>query len=185
SGWKAVPNGFELALETGGACPGDGIVEQVLVRVTSDGGTEILTRRVIREEGPCAEGRRPTGLRPIARRKSGRPSGVGAYFARAAHLEAASVVAFDAMKRELASLGAPPRIVRAVERARADEVRHAKTTTRIARRFGATPPPVQVKRPRNRRALAVAIENAREGCVRETLGAAIALFRAERASDPE
>ncbi len=186
SGWKAVTNGFELSLQTGGGCSSGGSdVDEVLVRVTSDGRSEIVSRRLLREEGPCTEGRRPAGLRPVARRKRSRSGGVGTYFARAAHLEAASVLAFESLSRELASLGAPPRILRAVERAREDEVRHAETATKIARRFGATPPPVRAKRPKARRALAVAIENAREGCVRETLGAAIALFRAERASDPE
>jgi hypothetical protein len=95
------------------------------------------------------------------------------------------VVAFAQLERELAALGAPSRILKALAEARADEVRHAHVTAGLAKRFGATPPAVRVKRGRNRGALAIAIENAREGCVRETLGAAIALHRAQRAKDAE
>jgi hypothetical protein len=184
--WKQTGDGFEVLLyDYAGSCsPSGGHVDGVVVRVSENGDVSEVEREKARDTGPCSEGRRPCGLRSSGRAKKFR-SNLGAWFARASHLEAASVVAFAQLERELEALGAPARILRALARARSDEVRHADVTSRLAKRFGATPPAVRVKRGRNRSALAIAIENAREGCVRETLGAVIALHRAERAKDAE
>jgi hypothetical protein len=56
---------------------------------------------------------------------------------------------------------------------------------RLARRFGGAPQPVRVAPMPVRPLEAVAIENAVEGCVRETYGALVASFQATRAADPE
>lgn len=184
--WKQSGDGFDvLVFDYARSCmPSGGHVDGVVVHVSQNGDVSEIAREESRTEGPCSEGRRPCGLRSNGRAKNAR-SNLGAYFAKASHLEAASVVAFAQLERELAALGAPSRILRALGKARVDEIRHAAVTSRLAKRFGATPPPVRVKRGRNRSALAIAVENAREGCVRETLGAVIALHRAERAKDAD
>lgn len=110
---------------------------------------------------------------------------LGAYLAQAAHLEAASIPAFERLADELQALDAPRALIRAAQRARADEVRHARTMSRLARAHGAEVPRVQRRKFRSRSLLALARENAVEGCVRETFGAALALHQATHAELPE
>jgi hypothetical protein len=100
-----------------------------------------------------------------------------------AYLEAASVHAFQRLARELAAHGAPMRLQGAALRASRDEVRHARLVTALANRFGTSPPRARVRRGPVRSLVAVAVENAIEGCVRETFGAAIAMTQALTASD--
>ncbi len=138
----------------------------------------------------CAIGRRPAGLAAPASRRPrtaalGEHDVLGRYFAEAAHLEAASVGAFRALRRELLAHGAPRALVRAAERAVADEKRHARVTGTTARRFGARAPKPRVRSRKVRPLEAIALENAVEGCVRETFGALTALHQAEAAGDPE
>lgn len=129
-------------------------------------------------------GRRPEGLADVT---AARGEPVGAYFADSCHMEAASVHSFAALREELLMHGAPSDLVARAERAEADEVRHARMTARLARRFGAEegawaePPEVA---PLGRRSLeAIALENAVEGCVNETFAALLAMWQAEHARD--
>jgi hypothetical protein len=133
---------------------------------------------------PCLTGggRRPAGLRRV---KCGAKSAIGAYFARMAHDEAASVEAFARMRDELARWGAPRELGRAAERAILDEARHARAMARLARRYGETPPAPRLSPRRARSLEAMARENAVEGCVRETFGALVAVWQAAHARDPE
>ncbi|MFO0585884.1 MAG: ferritin-like domain-containing protein [Polyangiaceae bacterium] len=132
---------------------------------------------------PGGLGRAPEGLeRPRSVRGA---SVVGAHLARAAHLEAASVHAFRRMRRELSALGAPESLLADVRAAERDEVKHARRTGTLARRRGSSPPRVRLRTQRARTIEAIALENAVEGCVRETFGAAVAAFQAARAEDPE
>jgi hypothetical protein len=129
----------------------------------------------------CGIGRRPAGMARPRRRRGSVP---GRYFAAAAKLEAASVDAFHGARAQLAAFGAPARLLRACERAARDEVRHARSQATLARHHG-----VEARMPRSRsvarRTLVdFALENAIEGCVRETYGALVALRQAEHASDP-
>jgi rubrerythrin len=128
-------------------------------------------------------GRRPAGFtRPPRIRAT---DALGQFFAGASHLEAASVVAFEGLAEELRRLGAPAELVRAARRSARDEVRHARVTARIARRHGAEPPALRVGARRGSRSLAaIAVENAVEGCVRETFGALVAAWQAAHAGDP-
>ncbi len=110
---------------------------------------------------------------------------VGSHFARVACMEAGSVEAFRCLRAELVAHGAPKRLVRAASRAIRDEVRHVRVTSSLARRFGEIPiaprpTPPRVVRP----LLAVALENAVEGCVRETYSALECLWQAHAAEDP-
>lgn len=131
---------------------------------------------------PNGVGRRPRGLRKARQNKA--LSRVGAYFANAAHLEEASVHAFRILRRELAAHAAPNDLLQGAARAEADEIRHTRATTRLARANGTTPKRARVKRGASRSLEAIALENAVEGCVRETFGAAFAMWQGEHAQDP-
>jgi hypothetical protein len=136
----------------------------------------------------CAIGRRPEGFDGASGEpKSG--SVLGAYFATVAALEAASIDAFRILKSELEAHRAPKRLVRAAERSAREEVRHTRATRAAARRHGARAEELgmpRMSRPSAPRSLeAIALENAVEGCVRETFGALTASWQAERAEDPE
>jgi hypothetical protein len=96
---------------------------------------------------------------------------LGAYLATMSFHEAASVDAFAILHEELHSHGAPRSILRALARARLDEIRHARRAGALARKFGSTPRRARVGRPPLRDLMTIALENAREGCARETLGA--------------
>jgi hypothetical protein len=129
------------------------------------------------------EGRRPAGLVPPTRIHA--PDAVGRWLAHAAWLEAASIPAFVYLARELELHGAPRGLARAAIAAARDEVRHARVMRDIAQRYGATVPAVDVTLPVERTLEQLAIENAIEGCVRETWGAVLALWQSHRAQDPE
>ena len=120
----------------------------------------------------CAIGRRPSSLLPAEPPPAG--DEVGRFFAGVAHLEAASVDAFEELARDLRALGAPAELIEQAERAAVDERRHAQITAGQARRFGAEPatPAIAPAAPRDLERLAR--ENAVEGCVRETFGALVA-----------
>jgi hypothetical protein len=129
-----------------------------------------------------------TGRRTAGARESGPCDGAtpGSILAERAYLEAVSVHAFATLERELAAHGAPPSLLRDVRRARRDEVRHVAMMSRLAGRHDgvvrtfAPPAPSPV-----RGLLAIAMENAVEGCVRETYGAVVGLIEARSSSDPE
>lgn len=126
-------------------------------------------------------GRRPSGLRAACVARTRDP--LGEHFAQVAHLEAASVFAFQQLRDELALHGAPQSLLRCAERSIRDEQRHARVMARLARRHGGEPVTARVRRRNLRRLERVARENAVEGCVRETFGALVATWQAEHAED--
>jgi hypothetical protein len=130
----------------------------------------------------CGSGRRPAGLRPCQPRRA--LSAVAGTLARMANLEAASVEAFGRLARELEAHGAPAAVVVRARRAQRDEVAHARVMTALAERAGSSVPPARARARRERTLEAIAIENAVEGCVRETYGAAVAVVQAMTAGDP-
>jgi rubrerythrin len=113
---------------------------------------------------------------------------MGAYFADACRMEAASVPAFVALRDELLMYGAPAELVARAERAKQDEVRHTRITAALARRFGAQEgawaEPPEVTRANQRSLEAIALENAVEGCVNEAYAALVATWQGEHAVDP-
>jgi len=127
------------------------------------------------------EGRRPSGYEPPM--SDSHAPLLGRYFAAMAAAEAASVVAFERMADELAAYTAPLSLIRSARRAALDEGRHWRMTSALARRFGARARPGAVAPAKPRTLLAIGIENAREGVVRETLGAAIAEWQARHATE--
>lgn len=180
---REVEGGFEvIATQMTEDC--DPIVtERLLLFVSSAGDIVVLEREeVSRMEGVCV-GRRPEGLAPVSVSASERA--LGSHLAEIARLEASAVIAFEILERELDALGAPADLLAAVRDARADEVRHAEVMSRLARaRGGVVEAPVVAPCPL-RDALAIALENAVEGCVRETYGAVVGLHQAACAADPE
>jgi hypothetical protein len=126
-------------------------------------------------------GRRPEGL--VATPSEPAPCALGRYFQDAAALEWASVPAFEALARELRALGAPRALLRKVERAIADEIEHGQRMTKLAARHAAEVRAPVVRAMPLRDRLALALDNAVEGCVRETFGAVLATYQAAHAQD--
>ncbi|MDC0749334.1 ferritin-like domain-containing protein [Polyangium mundeleinium] len=160
----------------------DPIVRELyLLRINADGNVQEIESEVIESESGACIGRRPAGL---ARRKARGTTRVGAYLASVAHLEAASVDAFEALAAELAHHGAPRALIQRAGIARRDEVRHARVMRRLASRHGGQfrAPIVAKQAPRSLEA--IALDNAVEGCVRETFGALVGMWQARAAKDP-
>lgn len=129
-----------------------------------------------------SDGRHPEGLQ--APRVEARCS-LGELFARMAWLEAASVPAFLRLADELKAHGAPEVLVRAARRSAGEEVRHARAMKALAQRHGAPVPEVEIAPFTSRPLEAMVLENAREGCVRETYGAVVAGWQARTARDAQ
>jgi hypothetical protein len=109
--------------------------------------------------------------------------GVGDYLARAAQLEAASVLAFERLARELVAHDAPGALVRHARRAAVEEQRHARDTQALATARGASSLPMPAAVRTIRPLVDVLLENTVEGCVRESYGALVALWQAHAAGD--
>jgi hypothetical protein len=131
---------------------------------------------------PDCTGRRPDGLAPMQAVGS---DDLGTYFSEVAHLEAASVAAFRALGRQLGVHGAPQSLRQAARRATRDEIRHARMARKLAERFGGRYVPPQVTAKPAPSLETIAVENATEGCVRETFGALVATYQAQCAIDPQ
>jgi hypothetical protein len=108
---------------------------------------------------------------------------LGEYFARLAELEEASSQAFHLLSAELTEHGAPAALVRATKRASREEARHVELVSGLARKHGATVTLPTIERAPPRDLEALAIDNAMEGCVRETYLSLVAARQAETAED--
>lgn len=127
----------------------------------------------------CIGGRRPEGL--VAHEPRGDAGSLAEFFAASAHLEAASVVAFERLADELTTLGAPTELIARARQSGEDEARHAQMMETLLRREGGTPRAPVVRPLAARSTFALAHENAVEGCVRETFGALLAHYQANAA----
>lgn len=176
--------GFVVYAETGTTCDGDLLGHRLLV--ARDGSIEELSSAVV-EKGDqgCAIGRLPSGgisATPICSPSDSRDA-VGAYFAEVAQLEAASIVAFRELARDLERYGAPTSLVEWAERAAVEEARHAAICGGLARRYGVAPDPVRVEPSAPRDLRSIALDNAVEGLVREAFGALLAHHQGIAAMD--
>jgi hypothetical protein len=126
-------------------------------------------------------GRRPRG---VTLQPAGGRGGVGRWFAELAALEQASVTAFEVLADELSAHRAPSRLIAAAKLAAHDETRHARIMSAFATRYGGRPSTPRIQRGAVRPLAEVAIENAVEGCVRETYGVLIGMWQATFAGDP-
>jgi len=135
------------------------------------------------ESADCSAGRRPMGYEAATSEATSDP--IAGWLSRASALEAASVVAFRDLRRDLARLGAPRRLLRSASRAARDEMRHARATRSLARKYGArgVEPILGHAKPITLEELAA--HNASEGCVREAFGALVARWQATFAEDRE
>ena len=130
----------------------------------------------------CVGGRLPNGLDVQASMESQHE--VGAYFAQLAYLEEAAVLAFDFVIEELKQLGAPQVLIEQSLAAKQDEIEHTILATQLAKRYGATPPPVEASTFTMRPLVEIAIDNQREGCVRETYGSLMGMWQSMTSIDP-
>lgn len=110
---------------------------------------------------------------------------LGDHLAHCAHLEAASVYAFERLARELTAHGAPRPLIDRALAAAADEVRHAQVVGAMAKTRGATLMEPAVRAVPVRTLPEIALENAVEGCVRETYGALVGAYQSARAEDDD
>lgn len=109
---------------------------------------------------------------------------VASYLARCAHLEAASVIAFEELAGQLRGLAAPAELVRRCVAAAVEERRHAAVLGGLAEARGARVPRVEA-RGGGASLRAIALHNAVEGCVHEAWAAVEAAWQAMHASDAE
>jgi hypothetical protein len=174
---RSTPAGFELRT-TWEECGQP--LQRALLSVDAAGKLVLVSKEILRP-GNCAIGRRPPGLCP--ERDGPARSETGAYLARVAQLEHASIYAFYQLIQELRAHQAPEELRLMALDAMLDEVRHARDMRTLARDFGAETVWAQVKQTALRSLLEIAIDNAREGCVRETFGALLATYQAECAQD--
>lgn len=131
----------------------------------------------------CVGGRSPECLAAPALTAASSP--LGAWMAMCAHLEEASIAAFDILAAELAAHGSPRALIAASRAAVRDERRHARVMSRLAAQHGAVAPRPRVTHGPIRDLETIARENAIEGCTRETYAALVATRQALTAADPE
>ncbi len=125
----------------------------------------------------CVEGRRPQGyVDPFL------PPTAAGWLAHAADLERVSVDAFQILARELVAHGAPTSLALRAKQAELDEVQHTCILEGLAIRAGATLTRTTVEHRPVRPLVEIAIENAVEGCIRETYGALVASHQSEHAT---
>ncbi|HSO39812.1 MAG TPA: ferritin-like domain-containing protein [Labilithrix sp.] len=176
SGWRKADDGSWEIMVAGRAC-GTLIPYRTRYRVARDGAVTVVARDPSLSNGSVC-GRRPAGL--VKHDTCGDHDAVTNHLVTSAYLEAASVVAFRRLELELRRFGAPPSLVARAQRSRADEIAHARDTARLARERGGVVPPLDIAPMTVHSLVEVALENAAEGCVRETYGALVAAFQAER-----
>jgi hypothetical protein len=174
---RAVANGFRVLTQTGGGC-NSGFEQSV--EVSSDGQAKEVESIQTSQGGGCVEGRLTDGLECAPLRS---PRTAGEWFAKMAWNEASAVLAFERMKRELEAHGAPRELIKRAGRSARDETRHTTVACALAERFATVAElPRSVDLP-VRDLEAIAIENAVEGCVRETYAAVVARYQAASATD--
>jgi hypothetical protein len=146
---------------------------RTLVVVAPDGKVKVAARTPIGQQVPFCVGRAPEGY---VARACGETEAT--YFAALARDEAASIASFERLARELRAHGAPEDLTRRAERAADDERRHARMMAALAglTEVDAFEPPAHVRSLEE-----IAIENAVEGCVRETYAALVAHHQAAHA----
>jgi hypothetical protein len=169
---RAIEGGYEV--DTQFNCYG--------ARVQGTASVDANANVVVHVNPGICIGRRPDGL--VAADPCTARGELGAYFAENARLEAASVFAFEQLARDLERLHAPRELIVLALRSALEEVGHVRTVGALAERFGGQPSVPEIAPPPAREAFAIALENAVEGCVRETYGALLACYQAQAALDP-
>jgi uncharacterized protein YqiB (DUF1249 family) len=183
-GAKPTAGGWEVLAQQGIACgAGTAITRHYLTVATNGVLTEQRQEVVKRGDPGCAVGRRPMGF--VVGEENRCSQALGRYFSEMAHLEAASVPAFEQMHAVLVEIGAPLELRTRALLAALDEIDHTRRTTDLALRFGASVAVPSMPEPVFPTRLAFARDNIIEGCVRETFGALSAHYQAHHAKDPD
>jgi hypothetical protein len=133
----------------------------------------------------CAVGRKPGDLLANCDGPGDGEDPVGTALAEMARIEAASVHAFRRLERSLGELGADPTLRARARSAARDEIAHARSAARLAKKRGARPRPITLAKGPAPTTFDLALENAVEGCVHETLGVAYLEHQRTHAADPE
>lgn len=179
---KPDGDGWQVIALSGHTCGEGTALLRHYLHVTGEGELTVERSEVLERGMPgCAIGRRPVGLSTNG--ASACDEALGRHFAQLAHLEAASVPAFEQLHDELALHGAPVALRREAMKSVLDEFHHTKLMAAVARRFGAEPQIPEVATFTPRSLLALARDNAVEGCVRETFGALVAQYQSRHAED--
>ncbi len=165
--------GYLLYAETGTTCGGD--ITGHRLHVGTDGAIDELDAKIVEEgDDGCAIGRLPSGALSSRSRAHDSHHAIGAYFADAARLEGASIVAFLELARDLRHHGAPTELGAWAERAAAEETRHAELCRALAQRYGAEVSATTIEPSPVKSLLEIALDNAVEGLGREAFGALVA-----------
>lgn len=133
--------------------------------------------------GACGVGRFTEGLGLDACDRDDADTFAG-WLARGAGAEHIAAIAFARLADELAAMGAPEALVREARESAAHEHEHCDVMRAFARAEGVEPTLVSDPQWTARSLADIAIENAGEGCVRETLGAVVMAWQAEHAESP-
>lgn len=173
-----------------GPCPHSNF-EEYPALVVYEVGADGMVRRTAKDVSPWPPPRATTHATPCVGRDSdgsGRryvePRSLGAYLAQLAHDEAVSIRAFERLARELERAEAPRALVVRARRAARDEARHARVMASLAIARAGSIAPVEWDELPARTLREWAIENAIEGCVRETYNAAVAAYQTANVADP-
>jgi hypothetical protein len=168
-----------IASQREGDCP---IMEYFYeVQIAPDATITVRKDLYSRSTNICV-GRRPDGLQLATTHCD---DAVGKHLAHIAWLEGAAVHAFERLVTDLEHHNAPAELIARAKRAIVDEIDHASRIGTLAKRYGGTIQDVQVTPHAERSLYDVALENAVEGCVRETYGVVDALYRSQHAQDPD
>lgn len=183
---REVPGGYEVAAKKATECLNQYM--GYVLNVTAAAVVTVKTTVDLRDpDAGCAvAGRRPEGFTPSV--SAPHEPELLAYLGSMRQLEAASIPAFERLAEELRAHGAPVALIERAEEAARDEIRHAAGFSQLRRLHGA-PAAERVELPAAapwpaRTLEALALENAAEGCVRETFGALVAGYQARVAADP-
>lgn len=111
--------------------------------------------------------------------------GIGVYFAKSAHEQAAAVFSYIALATQLRSFGAPTNLIEQCQSAAKDNILHAKIMQELSEMEGVFVPSFHYV-PTSQSILEVAMQNAVDGCIYETWAALLANWQSTHLpSDPE
>jgi rubrerythrin len=129
----------------------------------------------------CMGGRRPLAHRaPVLSAENA----LGTQLAAMAHMEAASVIAFDELAQQLRAFGAPASFITRCRSAAKDERLHAALLSKLANRYGGSFSGEAAPCNASANLAEIALHNAVEGCVNEAWAACLAVHQAQTAADP-
>lgn len=106
---------------------------------------------------------------------------LGDYLAREARMLRASAATFCSLSDALFAAGAPCALTGRAACAAGDRARHAELVTRLASRYGGRRGHLRITKTKPQTLLEIALDNAAEGCVRDTYAALLASWQSGHA----